>query len=220
MGTSSNTSAGTQITQKGPVQGTALVDPIDGLPVDVHIDTEGTHRLCVDADLTLDDVTVNTRDLAPNTDTVSIGNKDNNGNTLNINNDGSIDVNTIISATGGDSIAIEDPSTGYALKVNSDGSINVDANTAATPTIYNVLVSTANTEVSQVLPSNSKQFIIQVRNSGSRLQLAFISGASNTDYVTIPRGCSFQQSNIDTPSLTLYFQTNQSNQTVEILAWN
>lgn len=117
---------------------------------------------------------------------------------------------------------VEITDTTNTLKVNADGSINVDSNasSATTPVIYNVSVPTAGVEVSQTLPANTKKLLIKVRNSTARLQFSFASGQSGSDYVSLSRGTSFEVTDIDVPSLTIYFQVNEPSQTVEILAWS
>ena len=220
MGTTSNRSSGTQVTPKGINQGNVLVDPLTGLPISTTIDTHGLRRLAVDADITLDDVTIPTRFLSDTTDSVAVGDP-NTGAHIKVNNDGSIDTNVNINAST-DNIAIADASSGNKLLVNNDGSINVNtaSTSATTPFIFNVTVILANTEVSQVLPSNTKQFTITVRNSTSKLQFSFTLGGSGTNYITVPRGSSYKQEGLNTSSITLYFQTNQPSQVVEILSWS
>lgn len=122
MGTSSNRSAGTQVTKNGVTQGNVLVDPVTGFPIGVIRDNAGVRRLAVDANLSADSITVDTRDLSPTTDQVGIGDKTS-GYFLKINPDGSVDANVSIQATS-DNIAIRDETSGNKLKVNPDGSIN------------------------------------------------------------------------------------------------
>jgi hypothetical protein len=90
---------------------------------------------------------------------------------------------------------------------------------SSTPTIYNKSVPTANTEVSQALSANTKQFIIRVRGHGSTLKLAYVATESGTNYITIPKGCSMEVRNVDLTSTTLYFQCDVASQTVEIQEW-
>lgn len=86
-----------------------------------------------------------------------------------------------------------------------------------TPTIYNVSVPLAATEVSQALSAGVKRFTIKVRGN-STLQLAFTSGQSGTNYISIPFGCTYTEDGLNF-SGTLYFQTVKASQTVEILEW-
>ena len=111
---------------------------------------------------------------------------------------------------------------GNYLEPNSDGSIDVVdvGSVAATPAIYNVSVPLANVEVSQSLPSGTKKFSIQVRNSTALLQFAFAVGQSGTNFIRLARGCSYEVTEILTTALTIYFQTNNPSQIIEIIAWS
>lgn len=128
MSTKSNRSSGTQLNSRGVTQGNTLVGPRSGLPIDEIVDTNGVRRLAVDAALTLDTVTVDTRELKANTDQVGIGDPQS-GYTLEILADGSINANVQVDAQDGDNIAIHD-SAGNELNINPDGSINVNITTS------------------------------------------------------------------------------------------
>lgn len=91
------------------------------------------------------------------------------------------------------------------------------AATNTTATIINVAVATANTEVSQLLPTNTKSFILKARGN-SKIQMSFISGDSGTTFVTIPKGAVYTDDKFYT-SLTVYFQTSNGGETVEIIAY-
>lgn len=85
------------------------------------------------------------------------------------------------------------------------------------PTIYNVVVTLANTEVSQILTDSTKMLTIKVRGTAS-LKLAFIATQSSTNYITISAGSSYTVEGVNFTG-TLYFQTNKPAQIVEILEW-
>lgn len=91
----------------------------------------------------------------------------------------------------------------------------ISGTTDTTPQIYNVVVATANNEVSQTLPANTKGFIIHARNA--TLQFSYQSGQSGTVFVTVPNGASFKDENFYS-SQTLYFQTSIAT-TVELIAY-
>lgn len=87
------------------------------------------------------------------------------------------------------------------------------------PTIANVSVLTASTEYSYALPANTRLFSVKVRGN-SKLQLAFTSGQSGTNFITVEMGNRYVQNDVIlTSGLTLYFQTSVAAQTVEILSW-
>ena len=98
--------------------------------------------------------------------------------------------------------------------------VTVDGLTVTTPSIANVVIAAANTEESYTLPANSRRFLILLRTpSVAKLQLAYAVGTSGTTYVTINPGCHYSESEIDSPSVTLYFQSTLSGQVAEIVSW-
>lgn len=216
MSTKSTRSSGTQHTKRGVNQGVVLVDPITGLPVDVHLDNAGTNRLCVDANITVDEVTVDTRELDATTDNVGIRDETS-GNQLNINNDGSIDANVEVDAADGDNIAIHD-SSGNELIVNPDGSINVTASPLTSPMIVNQVAVLSDTEYSYTFPTDTKKISLRARGQ-AKLKLAFVSGSSGTNFITIFPGSKYEEIGLKLTSITAYFQSNKAGETVEILSW-
>lgn len=91
-------------------------------------------------------------------------------------------------------------------------------NSNSTRTVYNITLGTANTEQSQVLPADTKEYLIKSRGNAV-LKLAFVATESGTNYITIPKNGVWVDSNF-TNSLTVYFQSPQSGDTVEIVAWS
>lgn len=94
-----------------------------------------------------------------------------------------------------------------------------------TPTIYNVVFTTVNTEYSQKLPDNTKRFRIYAVNAaktgvhGAVLKVAFAEGASSTTFIPIPAGGFYQEESVDAESLTLYFQSPTGGGYAIIVAW-
>ncbi len=102
----------------------------------------------------------------------------------------------------------------------SNANTTVRATTSVTnPTIYNVTVPLANTEVSVALSANTKKFLFRVRGR-AKANLAFTSGSSGTTYITVPVGTCLDQDNISALNLVLYFQLDVAGQVVEILEWS
>ena len=89
MGTK-NTSSGSQHTPRGVNQGISLVAHESGLPIDSTVDGAGKRRLCVDANVTVQNAVINV-DLESDTDNVAIRNTSND-NELLIESDGSISI--------------------------------------------------------------------------------------------------------------------------------
>lgn len=87
------------------------------------------------------------------------------------------------------------------------------------PTIANETMTSANTEYSYDIPAGTKRFEIKLRTLNALLKLAFISGESGTNYITIPYGSSYMENDVKAGPLTLYFQSPSSSQTAEIKSW-
>lgn len=89
-----------------------------------------------------------------------------------------------------------------------------------TPLIQNVPLPTAGTEVTHVLPANTKRFAIQLRpGSKATLKLAYTLGQSGTIYFTIPPNVFHSEEGISAASTTLYIQATLAAQVAEITSW-
>ena len=97
------------------------------------------------------------------------------------------------------------------------GTISLSAST--TPIIYNVSAPTAGTPVSQALSTNTKKILIRVRGNANA-QFTFVSGETNTKFITISRGSAYNESNLNLTSTTLFIQTDKNSQLIEILEWS
>ena len=73
--------------------------------------------------------------------------------------------------------------------------------------ITNFDMPLANTEYSLVLQSGLKQIIIKSRNN-SEIKICFVSGESNTNYVTIKPRAVLTLDGLSFSGFTLYSQTN------------
>lgn len=180
MATKSNRSAGSQFTNRGVTQGTTLVGQKSGLPIDEVVDENGVRRLAVDAAITLDTVSINIDDLKPDKDQVGIGDPES-GNTLEVEADGSINVNVEIDADSGDNIAIHD-SGGDELAINADGSINVNLVGSATGDFKNYY-----NEVSAVVTgilTTMQTYTVPVGKT-AYLQKVDVSGTNIAEYTVL-----------------------------------
>jgi hypothetical protein len=82
-------------------------------------------------------------------------------------------------------------------------------------TILNVAIATSNTEVSQILPANTKKFSFRSRSRG-RIQLAYSVGESGSNYITIIPGNVYTDQNFY-GAQTIYFQSTKSGDTLELI---
>jgi hypothetical protein len=109
---------------------------------------------------------------------------------------------------------------GYSLEKTNDlleDIRDLPGNSDTSATIFNVTLGPVDTEQSQALPSSTKGFLIRTRGK-SELKLAYTLGDSGVTYVTIPRNATFTDNNFYS-SQTLYFQSPQTGDVVEIVAY-
>lgn len=101
------------------------------------------------------------------------------GDHLQVNPDGSIDVNVVLNAAT-DNIAIADATSGNKLKVNVDGSINVDISGPATPTLIKSLFNSI-TAVPSATPTTLITYTVPGGKTG-RLERIEVSGDNIAQY--------------------------------------
>jgi len=89
----------------------------------------------------------------------------------------------------------------------------------AKPTITNVTMTDAATEYSHTFPAGTYKFEIKLRSGSSLLQIAFVSGASGSTYITIPYGASYAESDAKVGGAVIYFQSPDASQVAEIKTW-
>jgi hypothetical protein len=92
----------------------------------------------------------------------------------------------------------------------------------ATVAQYTLELTTANTEYSQVLPSNTAAVQFQCRTSFD-VRYAYVTGkvASSTEpYGTIKAGGIYWKENVKLASSTIYFASPETGVVIEIEAWS
>lgn len=101
------------------------------------------------------------------------------------------------------------------------GLVNTTASTSTakgTPFVVNIPILNAATEYSYALPSTCVSFAIKPRLF-SKLQIAYVPGSTSSIYLTVPRGNSYAESELQPASRTLYFQSDTPGDTLEIIYW-
>ena len=96
--------------------------------------------------------------------------------------------------------------------------VPVEFNVPSIPLISNILCAAASTEYSHTFQADTKKYTIRARGS-SKIQLSFVSGTTNTNFITIPSGVSASEDQVKVASLVIYFQTDKNNETIEVLEW-
>lgn len=90
---------------------------------------------------------------------------------------------------------------------------------ASLPYVSNVSMPSANTEYSFTLMANTKQLTFKTRQS-SLLKFTFQAGESATTYISVSPGSSYTLQGIDpSTTITLYFQSPNNSETLELISW-
>ncbi len=82
--------------------------------------------------------------------------------------------------------------------------------------IINLDTPIAGTEYDQELPDDMRKMVIRSRLLGT-LKFAFTETESGTNYITVPAGTTFMIDNIYTKDLTLFVQSNKTDDVIEML---
>lgn len=92
---------------------------------------------------------------------------------------------------------------------------------SVTPTVYNVTLTVADTEYSQALPANTKDFRFRCRTSYD-VRYAWVTGKVATPtapYLTVPSGSDYYSDLNNLASITLYLASSQAGVIVELEIW-
>jgi hypothetical protein len=90
--------------------------------------------------------------------------------------------------------------------------------TGKAPAIYNKTMTLANTEYSQALGNGVVKLLVQCRG-GYDTKIAFYTGTSGTNYMTLKAGAVYYEDMVDKMPSTIYFQCATAGQVLEIVAW-
>lgn len=86
------------------------------------------------------------------------------------------------------------------------------------PTILNVTLTPADTEVDQALPANTKAITIQARTAAD-IKLAWVDTESGTTFITIKSGSVYFNERINA-NQTIHLQSPTNNTVAEIEVWS
>ena len=94
-------------------------------------------------------------------------------------------------------------------------------NPVETPTVYNVTLTGADTEYSQLLPSSTRDLRFRCRSLVD-VRFAFVTGKVATPtapYLTLPAGCDYYSDDNDLSGKTIYFASDNAGAVVELEVW-
>lgn len=92
------------------------------------------------------------------------------------------------------------------------------------PTVYNIELTNADTEYSQLLPSGTRELRFRCRDETVDVRFAFETGKVATPtapYLTLPAGCEYHSDENDLTGLSVYFASDngQDLPVVELEVW-
>jgi len=105
---------------------------------------------------------------------------------------------------------------------NGDGTYSQGSYDSATPTIYNVTLTNANTEYSQALPANTRKVAFRCRTANA-IRYAWATGKVATPtapYATLASGAEWAADGIKLTGKTLYFASPSAGVVVELEVWS
>ena len=110
------------------------------------------------------------------------------------------------------------------LDIGGDG-VSVPVTDLVTPvttsTVYNLTLTNVDTEYSQSLTANTREFRFRCRSLFD-VRYSFVTGkvaAPTAPYLTLPAGSDYWSDNLNLASTTLYLASSQAGVIVEIEEW-
>ena len=91
----------------------------------------------------------------------------------------------------------------------------------STPTVYNITLTLADTEYSQLLPSGLREMRFRCR-TGHDCRYAFETGkvaASVSPWLTLPAGSDYYSDENDLSGKTIYFASSTAGVVIELEVW-
>lgn len=85
--------------------------------------------------------------------------------------------------------------------------------------IINYDIALKDIEESITIPDGTKKFILQTTNKKAILQISYVSGESNTNYLTLKKGATLSENDLNLIGKTIYVRSDQDATRVELLAW-
>ena len=109
--------------------------------------------------------------------------------------------------------------------VTKTGSVSTNSEiVSSTPTIYNIVMTLADTEYSQLLPDNTKRISANVQDGSSadNVRFAWETGKVATPtvpYLKFPQNVQVEESDLKLTTKTLYFASSIAGKTIQIQVW-
>lgn len=98
----------------------------------------------------------------------------------------------------------------------------LETKVATTPTAYNIVLASADTEYSQLLPVGTKDVRFRCRTAHD-IRYSFEEGkvaTSGNPHLVLPAGFEYWSDMIEPSNLTYYFASSQAGVVVELEVWS
>lgn len=108
--------------------------------------------------------------------------------------------------------------------INTENRFPVDAiigtGAVTTPAIANIAVASSGVEFSYTFPDNTRQASLRVRDGNAKIQYAWETGKSGTEFITVQMGNIEVVEGINLSNKTIYFQLSKGTKIVEIISYS
>jgi len=111
------------------------------------------------------------------------------------------------------------PTTGSFESCGGSGGGSSDLTSSKEPTIVNYEIPLKNVENTITIPDNTKQFLLKSSDKSAVLQLSYVAGESATNFITLGKGATLSQSEVDLVGKSFYIQSDKDLTRLEILFW-
>lgn len=89
----------------------------------------------------------------------------------------------------------------------------------ARPTVANVDMPLSGTEYSYTLPNGTRAFWLKLRDPGYALQACYVTGQSDTTYLTVAQGKIHKEEHIKQGGTTVFFRSTQADMVAEVISF-
>ena len=123
--------------------------------------------------------------------------------------------------TANQRVEIVDIAAEEKLSISGGAASVEEKSRVTTPTVYNLTLTSADTEYSQALPANTREFRFRCRALYD-VRYAWVTGKVATPtapYLTLPAGSDYYSDWNDLSSQTLYAASAQAGVVLEIEVW-
>ena len=86
-------------------------------------------------------------------------------------------------------------------------------------TVANVAMASAGQEYSYTFPAGTVHATLKLRSQNAKLQYCFVSGETDTTYITLEQNATLPIKDVSVGGKTIYFESPTASQTLEVLSF-